>query len=104
MKKKDYCNCYSYNWNIGKKKTILLSPPKWLSDKKSIAIDYCISNVIKYLWNNKVNTGGSCCGHNKIKPSVVIKDGDPKKVLNLIKKIDKRKWIVYKWELKGYEN
>ena len=40
--------------------------------KKIIFVDSCILDKMIQLWGIGINTLGCCCGHGKIKPSVVV--------------------------------
>lgn len=37
-----------------------------------VCVDTCIATEIGYLWHQGVMTLNSCCGHKKLKPSVVV--------------------------------
>lgn len=91
------------------RQTVNLMPPDWLYSEESrkrdkgIAVDTCIASVIKHLWDQKVTTRGSCCGHSKNPPSVIVETHeDPNKVLAIIKEVDNRDWIVARWEVVEY--
>lgn len=50
-------------------------PPSHLYEKmgsKIVTIDTCIATEIGYLWHQDVVTLNSCCGHQKMSPSVVV--------------------------------
>ncbi len=100
------CNCLSYNqpeWGGNIPEVILLAPA-W-SSKSSICIDACVADAITMLWQNGIVTLGSCCGHNRNGPSVIVdKDQDAQKVLELLKKFDGRNWRVLCWKLMDTEN
>jgi|GEM_PF-1947304 len=91
---------------VGKDKQIVLKLPDWCNTERSnrdVSVDKCIANVIKHLWKNKIVTLGSCCGHNKINPSIVVETStDPGKVFQMIWQIDERKWTVSRWERIDY--
>lgn len=61
------CNCHSYNWDIGETPEVVLT-----HYGKSICIDACITEEIKSLWAKGIETVGSCCGHNRKRPSVIL--------------------------------
>jgi hypothetical protein len=51
--------------------------PGWLWDARAvpengICIDSCIAPAIQSAWTQGVRTLGSCCGHDKAGPSVVL--------------------------------
>jgi len=111
------CNCFSYNSQQGVDKPVLLKTPEWFTiksfngkeyvKKKVVSIDFCIVKVIKHLWDNCIETLGSCCMHNelsplgKCNPNIVIRDNYPKKVIpfieDLIKQVDDREWDILQW-------
>lgn len=72
--------CYCRPFDINKfENCIGMSPPKGLAIKtvtgklkKNIPIDCCIAGDIAYLWMNGIYTLGSCCGHYKKQPSVIV--------------------------------
>ena len=70
---------------------------------KKVSIDFCIANTIKHLWENGIYTKGSCCNHNKGKPSIVVNEKTTKeeadKIRKIIKEVDGRDWIIYSWIL-----
>lgn len=41
----------------------------------NICADRCISDIICALNNSGINTVASCCGHGKLLPSIVLRDG-----------------------------
>jgi hypothetical protein len=89
------CKCISYNqpekYQIIKTKILFY---KYLN--KTVCIDACIADCIKQLWEAGIKTTGSCCGHNKNKPSVIVKTNTEKKVaFTLLKEIDDRQWDVF---------
>lgn len=95
-----YDNCKSYNGDFGELPEIVLKAPKW-SEKKTICVDNCIADVIKYLWDKNVATLGSCCGHGKTNPDIVVGENekDYERILSLIAEKDSRKWTIKQWQL-----
>lgn len=98
------CNCHSYNWDVGDQPSEILDPNEffnWDSPAKDVCIDACIVDQIKHLWLHGVWTGGSCCGHNKRNPNVVLSHhSDADKARQLLKLSDPdREWDVYAWKL-----
>lgn len=67
---------------------------------KDVAIDACIAPVIKHLWDNGVTTGGSCCGHSKAPPSIVLAEGveNYSQIRQLIKEKDNRWFELSQWK------
>ena len=70
-------------------------------NRKTICIDSKIINVIKHLWGRGVITLGCCQGLNNENPNIVLHEGysinDIKFIYQLIRDIDKRKWVIYQW-------
>jgi hypothetical protein len=96
------CKCKSYNKQTGEVPEVVLDAPDW-SRKESICIDACIADVIKELWDKGITTGGSCCGHNKENPSVIVwENEDVNEAFSVISKVDSRSWTVLRWELKEH--
>lgn len=48
-----------------------------------ISIDRCILPEIYDLWNKRIKTIGSCCGHNKIVPTIVVPSTERNKMIKL---------------------
>lgn len=62
--------------------TVVLQPPPNFIPynlgegfKDSIAIDKCLEDEIKYLWDNNVVTMGCCCGHGRRLGFIQVADG-----------------------------
>lgn len=94
------CNCKSYNWGIGKVQEVVLPRPNWLADGQrlnGVPVDACIADDIKRLWEAGVRTAGSCCGHNRQCPSLVLADGEDK--YDLIREIVGDGWQIQQWKL-----
>lgn len=88
------CDCHSYNWDIG-------TVPERIVN--GVCLDECIADAVEELWRQGLETIGSCCGHNRITPSLVIpNEADPQKYLDALAKIDGRNWSIYQWERKEY--
>lgn len=96
-----------------KHKSIKLKCPDFLQstrNSKLIFVDEDIIDTIKHLWKNKITTLGSCQGREELneKPSVGISENyrekDIKKVLDLIKEVDNRKWNILQWKLSIVNN
>jgi len=91
------CDCYSYNWDIGNEKGKILTT----LDGNKILIDNCIAEIIQALWNKELWTEGSCCGHGRAKPSLLISHcGDIKDYKNFISGVDNRDWTFSQWQRK----
>ena len=48
-----------------------------------VSIDTCIATDIGRLWHNGVRTINSCCGHQKLEPSVIVSKDSYKKMDDL---------------------
>lgn len=100
------CDCKSYNLEIGSRPEVVLDLP-WKDyypggeKKTTVCIDACIVPVIKHLWANNVVTLGSCCGHNKYKPSIILQESteNADHVRKIIKEIDDRDFDLLSWNL-----
>ena len=104
------CKCISYNqpedWQTDT--SLVLTPPfpsKPVGEAeiphKKVSIDYCIAFVIIQLWKKGIYTLGSCCGHNKVNPSVILSNNKlmALEIEHIIKTIDNRDWDIYEWRL-----
>ena len=94
--------------NTQEKEEVIVKLPKFLAkyrpgNPNTVCIDKEIVKTIQYLWKSKIETLGCCSGHGASKPNIVIAEGysdkDIKNIRNLIKKVDKRKWVIYQWRL-----
>jgi len=94
------CDCRSYNLTVGSTPEVILMPPDW-SDKQDVGIcvDACIADVVQEIWRIGLITLGSCCGHNRYSPSIIIpEDCDIYTYFDVIEGLDNRKWSVQRWE------
>ena len=100
------CDCHSYNGDFGTTKEVILPmlssiTPDGKKTYKDVAIDACIAPVIKHLWDKGVNTGGSCCGHGSMPPSIVLGAGaeNYSQIREWIKEKDDRWFELSQWRL-----
>jgi len=102
------CNCTSYNGVVkyrpvvsGTVPEIELIPPIGLGiSKTSVMVDACIAHVVKHLWDKGIITLGSCCGHNRSNPSLVLETGEEVMwVRGIISEVDDRIWDLYQWQI-----
>ena len=78
----------------------LVAPwPRDDGSRRPIGIDACIAPVIQQLWDARVATQGSCCGHNDTAPSVVLSSAADADAANAVLAADGRPWAVYAWVL-----
>lgn len=72
--------CHCDNIKMGTyKNTVLMS----LLGGQIVTIDTCIATEIGYLWNNGIGTLNSCCGHRKIRPTVIVTEESINKMIEL---------------------
>lgn len=97
--------CHSYNGDFGSKPEVKLTMltsilPDGKRTYKDVMVDACIAPVVQHLWDNGVTTGGSCCGHGKQPPSLVLGEGDENysKIRELIKEKDDRWFELSQWK------
>ena len=80
---------------------------------RSVAVDECIVNEIKNLWQHEVQTLGCCCGHGKEVANVIIAEKYNEDQIKFVAKLLKRtgrSWEILQWrkskkgkkENKGY--
>lgn len=103
----DACNCRSYNWGIGEDRSVMLDPMKYFDFCDSpdpIPVDPCIADDVAALWDAKIWTIGSCCGHNTNPPSVVLSsESDAQQASEILADRDpSRPWAVLFWALCEY--
>lgn len=72
------CKCKDVKMGSYKNQTILDTPRcilnKYSNYPKTIGIDNCILDEIRFLWSNDIITLGSCCGHNIVNSMVNVDD------------------------------
>lgn len=73
------CNCE--NVKIGSYDNQVTLNSWW--NNGQISIDKCLVNEILFLWSNKIQTTGCCCGHNKVKPMINVIESDHKNMVKL---------------------
>lgn len=74
------CNCASYNnperirpTVSGGVPEVVLTPPAELGiERETVCVDACIATVVQHLWSCGIVTLGSCCGHGRERPSLVL--------------------------------
>ena len=50
---------------------------------KSVSVDKCLAEEIKYLWGLGIGTTGCCCGHNLVVPYIGVNEEDILKMSNM---------------------
>lgn len=102
------CNCNSYNWGIGEKENVILRAPENFGFTKDVCVDYCIAPAIKALWDADIITLNSCCGHGKMKPSIILQESATidlaKNAKLVVSKVDDREFDFLSWKLVNCES
>ncbi len=100
------CDCHSYNADTGITPEVILELPEFLHGSRNnhrVCIDACIAHVLQYLWRSGVVTAGSCCGHNRDQPSLILGNNATAEtvaiVRQLIAEVDDREWKLLSWQL-----
>ena len=88
---------------------VVVDLPEWLwpeRETRTVCIDSCIVENVRALWDSKIYTLGSCCGHDGEfgNPSVILhehemKQEDVERALSVLHGIDGRKWTIKQWRL-----
>ena len=93
--------CHSYNHQIGEVPEVALDPPSWSERIRPIMVDACIAPTVVALWAAGHITLGSCCGHGRKKPSLVLDNGerDYAGVRAVIAMGDHRAFDLLQWQL-----
>lgn len=89
-----------------KGKGIVLDLPAEIDEGKevrTISADKCCVEVLKYLWDNGIDTRGHCCGHGECNPSIIVAENYNRigiaRALILIEEVDDRGWDILQWQL-----
>lgn len=102
------CDCASYNnperirptVSGGVPEVVLTPPPELGIEREAVCVDACIARVVAYLWGCGVVTLGSCCGHGRERPSLVLgQHEDMATVRACIAEVDDRGWDLSQWRL-----
>lgn len=96
------CKCISYNdpqpWQTVP--SVVLALPDWAGgERRTVCVDACIAGSVQALWDARVLTEGSCCGHgDPTLRSVVVNRTDRKKAEYVLASIDPTIHVAA-WEL-----
>lgn len=98
------CDCKSYNKQTGTVEEVVLPRPDWMPEGQrvnGIPVDACIAEVVRYLWSKGVVTLGSCCGHNKNPPSLILEQTHRNyaEIRQYLAQVDTRSWELLQWRL-----
>lgn len=99
------CDCHSHNGSHGERPEVVLTPPPVIAATRAdpsagICVDACIADTVAALWASGVLTLGSCCGHGRESPSLVLADGeDPSRAAEVLVRIDRRRFTLLQWQL-----
>lgn len=89
------CRCdyrIFYDENARLEQMVNIDLPIWSKERirriknsmsPSVCIDPCIVDHIKFLWENGIDTLGSCCGHGILDASVYVYEEDTSKMIEL---------------------
>lgn len=99
------CTCISYNQPNETQTTPerVLPIPDWAKSfgesRATVCVDDCIADAVLSLWDAKIWTLGSCCGHGVIeKRSVIVDVADKQAAIEILSDIDST-IQVGAWEL-----
>ena len=98
------CLCKSYN-NPEQRQVVEEKILTYPFTGKAVSIDDCIADTILFLWNKGIRTTGSCCGHNRDNPSVILEQDNATEdiVLAALQVIrdsgDLRDWDILSWTM-----
>lgn len=93
------------DWDAPKRVLHRSQWPEWIQEYRNgdqMGVDPCLADTLLGLWARNVRTLGSCCGHGRIPPSLVL-DGfefqaqHARAVLNDID--PSRPWVLQQWRL-----
>lgn len=62
---------------------MLLKNGGYYYSKDTVSIDPCIVEEIEMLWRNGVRTINSCCGHGKLRASVIVENSSEQTMIEL---------------------
>lgn len=88
------CKCISYNQPQPRQTDPeqVLEAPDWAVSggaKPTICVDACISDAVQALWDARIWTYGSCCGHgDPTKRTVIVDRADRDKARSMLKTVD----------------
>lgn len=109
------CNCASYNnpervrhTTSGPVPEVVLTPsPELGIERTTVCVDACIATVVQHLWSCGVVTLGSCCGHGRERPSLVLGDHEDFEIARacIAEVIPMNRWVAdeYGWDLSQWQ-
>ena len=82
---------------------MLAPPPELGVERETVCIDACIAMIVQHLWSCGVVTLGSCCGHGRERPSLVLGQHEDFGIVRacIAQVIPKNRWVSdeYGWDL-----
>ncbi len=97
------CTCHSYNGDFGATPEVVVPLPDFVQAEQqrnniNVSVDACIAPTVQALWAHGIVTLGSCCGHGRRPPDLVLGDNEsPERVASLLADLDPRPWGLYQW-------
>lgn len=79
---------------------IVEPPAYWKWHHPTICVDSCIADEVLALWAEGIITLGSCCGHGKRRPSLVLnEDRNMAELARQALASSDRNWELLQWQL-----
>jgi len=67
----------------GNQKQVRLCQPREVSGRTTAMVDSCIADAVQRLNDAGIHTLGSCCGHAKVPPNVIVEENGAIKEVKL---------------------
>lgn len=95
------CNCHSHATGDGLTSERIVPHP---TEDRTVCLDACIAPLVLHLWDYDIPTLGSCCGHGKNAPSIVLSSAiDAPRALRLLHRYDPEYRVeVLAWVLASF--
>ena len=79
----------------------IVAKPEWAEHNgDTICIDECIADAVMAAWDAGLVTLGSCCGHGRTLPGLVLEQiFDPAIAWSIMATVDDRNWELFQWQL-----
>lgn len=96
------CRCISYNRTHTHQDvpSRVLEIPEWVrSQKYTVCVDDCIAHAVLALWDAKIWTLNSCCGHNgAFRRCIIVDKSDRERAATVLRDIGEAAEVAA-WEL-----